>query len=98
MLGQIKAQEDNLTTRKQLSESVNAEKLRSKREAEARFLDAWTRTKDPAEKARIERQLELRAEMPELTAPMADPKAAVGARASWLSKRLGWDKETRCAS
>src|SRR5215471_4656517 len=95
MLGQIKAQEDNLTTRKQLSESVNAEKLRSKREAEARFLDAWTRTKDPAEKARIERQLEkLRAETPELTAPMADPKATVGARASWLSKRLGWDKET----
>jgi hypothetical protein len=25
---------------------------------------------------------------------MADPKAAVGARASWLSKRLGWDRET----
>ena len=44
-------------------------------------------------KARIEKQLEkLRAETPELTAPMAAPKA--GARASWLSKRLGWDKET----
>jgi hypothetical protein len=93
MLGQIKAQEDNLSTKKQLSESINAEKLRSKREAEERFLDAWVRTKDPAEKARIEKQLEkLRAETPELTAPMADPKA--GARASWLSKRLGWDRET----
>jgi hypothetical protein len=93
MLGQIKAQEENLTTKKQLSESINAEKLRSKREAEERFLEAWVRTKDPAEKARIEKQLEkLRAEMPELTAPMADPKA--GARALWLSKRLGWDRET----
>jgi hypothetical protein len=93
MLGQIKAQEDNLATKKQLSDSINAEKLRSKREAEERFLEAWVRTKDPAEKARIERQLEkLRSETPERTAPMADPKA--GARASWLSKRLGWDKET----
>jgi hypothetical protein len=94
MLGQIKAQEDNLTLKKQLSESINAEKLRSKREAEERFLDAWVRTKDPAEKVRIERQLEkLRAETPELTAPMADPKA--GTRASWLSKRLGWETRKR---
>jgi len=93
MLGQIQAQEESRTTNQRLNETLNDEKVRSKRETEQKFLEAWVKTKDPAEKERIEKQLDkLRSQMLELTAPVAPPK--VGARASWLSKRMGWDKET----
>jgi hypothetical protein len=93
MLGQIQAQEETHTSNQRLNDTLNDEKLRSKRETEQKFLEAWVKTKDPAEKERIEKQLDkLRSQMLELTAPVTPPK--VGARASWLSKRMGWDKET----
>jgi hypothetical protein len=92
MLGQIQAQEESHTSNQRLNETLNDEKLRSKRETEQKFLEAWVKTKDPVEE-RIEKQLDkLRSQMLELTAPVPPPK--VGARASWLSKRMGWDKET----
>lgn len=93
MLGHIRQQEDKLEANKELAEKLNDEILRSKRETEAKLLSAWLATKDGTEKARIKKELDsLRAETPELKA--ASPERSAGARASWLSKKLGWDRET----
>ena len=93
MLGRQRLQDQRFTSDQQLAEMSNAEVMRSKREAEATLWKAWAATRDPAEKARIEKQLkEIRSETPTLRAAME--AGTVGARASWLSRRWGWDKET----
>jgi Homeodomain-like domain len=92
MLGRQQLQEQRFTSDQQLAEMSNAEVMRSKREAEATLWKAWASTRDPAERARIERQLkETRSETPMLRAAME--AGTVGALASWLSRRWGWDKE-----
>src|SRR5262245_61160587 len=92
MLGRQQLQEQRFSSDQQLAEMSNAEVMRSKREAEATLWKAWASTRDPAEKARIEKQLkETRNETPMLRAAME--AGTVGARASWLSRRWGWDKE-----
>src|SRR6516164_7738416 len=92
MLGRQQLQEQRFATDQQLAEMSNAEVMRSKREAEATLWRAWTATRDPMEKARIEKQLkELRTETPTLRA--AIEAGIVSARAGWLSRHLGWDKE-----
>jgi hypothetical protein len=93
MLGHYRAQEDRLKADEGLADLENNEVLRSRREAEKRLWDAWNDTKSVSEKARIKKELdELRGETPALRA--ATPERNVGARSSWLSKRLGWDRET----
>ena len=92
MLGRQQLQEQRFTSDQQLAEMSNAEVIRSKREAEATLWKAWAVTRDPAERTRIEKQLKkIRSETPALRAAME--AGTVGARASWLSRRLGWDKE-----
>jgi len=92
MLGRQQLQEQRFSSDQQLAEMSNAEVMRSKREAEATLWKAWASTRDPAERARIEKQLkEIRSETPMLRAAME--ARTVGARASWLSRRWGWDKE-----
>jgi len=92
MLGRQQLQEQRFSSEQQLAEMSNAEVMRSKREAETTLWRAWTATRDPSEKARIEKQLnELRTETPKLRA--AIEAGVVGARASWLSRHWGWDKE-----
>jgi len=92
MLGRQQLQEQRFSSDQQLAEMSNAEVMRSKREAEATLWKAWASTRDPVEKARIEKQLkETRNETPMLRAAME--AGTVGARASWLSRRWGWDKE-----
>jgi len=91
MLGRQQLQEQRFATDQQLAEMSNAEVMRSKREAEETLWKAWTATRDPVEKARIEKQIEkLRTETPKLRAAI---EGTVGARASWISKRIGWSKE-----
>jgi Homeodomain-like domain-containing protein len=92
MLGRQQLQEQRFTSEQQLAEMSNAEVMRSKREAEATLWKVWASTRDPSERARIEKQLkEIRSETPALRAAMEAGKA--GARARWLSRRWGWDKE-----
>jgi hypothetical protein len=92
MLGRQRLQEQRFTSDQQLAEMSNAEVMRSKREAEATLWKAWAATRDPAEKIRIEKQLKgIRSETPALRA--AIEAGTFGARASWLSRRWGWDKE-----
>ena len=92
MLGRQQLQEQRFTSDQQLAELSNAEVMRSKREAETSLWKAWSVTRDPAEKARIEKQLkQIRSETPALRA--AIEASTVGARAGWLSRRLGWDQE-----
>jgi hypothetical protein len=92
MLGRQQIQEQRFTADQHLAEISNAEVMRSKRDAEETLWRAWTATRDPAEKLRIERQLkELRAETPKLRA--AIEAGPVGARATWISKHIGWSKE-----
>jgi hypothetical protein len=93
MLGRQQLQEQRFTSDQQLAEMSNAEVMRSKREAEATLWKGWAAARDPAERVRIEKQLkELRSETPALRAAMG--AGTVGARASWLSRHSGWDKET----
>jgi hypothetical protein len=92
MLGRQQLQEQRFTSDQQLAEMSNAEVMRSKREAEAILWKVWASTRDPTERARIEKQLkEVRNESPALKAAME--AGTVGARAGWLSRRWGWDKE-----
>jgi hypothetical protein len=85
-------QEQRFTSDQQLVELSNAEVMRSKREAEATLWKVWAATRDPAERTRIEKQLkQIRSETPALRAAMGT--GTVGARAGWLSRRWGWDKE-----
>jgi len=92
MLGGQQLQQQRFTSDQQLAEMANAEVLRSKREAEGRLWKAWSTTRDPVEKTRIEKQLkEVRTETPKLRA--AIEASTVGARASWISKHLGWSKD-----
>ena len=92
MLGRQQLREQRFISDQQLAELSNAEVMRSKREAETSLWKAWAATRDPAEKTRIEKQLkQIRSETPALKA--AIDASAVGARASWLSRRLGWDQE-----
>jgi len=92
MLGGQQLQQQPFTSDQQLAEMANAEVLRSKREAEDRLWKAWSTTRDPVEKTRIEKQLkEVRTETPKLRA--AIEASTVGARASWISKHLGWSKD-----
>jgi hypothetical protein len=92
MLGRQQLQEQRFTSDQQLAEISNAEVIRSKREAEATLWKAWGATKDLAERARIEKQMErVRAETPKLRAALA--AGTVGARATWISKHTGWTKE-----
>jgi Homeodomain-like domain len=93
MLGRQQLQGQRFMSDQQLAEMSNTEVLRSKREAETTLWKAWAATRDPTEKTRIEKQLrEIRGEAPTLRAAME--AGVVGARASWLSRRWGWDKET----
>jgi hypothetical protein len=92
MLGRQQIQEQRFTADQKLAEMSNTEVMRSKRDAEETLWRAWTATRDPGEKLRIERQLkELRAETPKLRA--AIEAGPVGARAAWISKHIGWSKE-----
>ena len=92
MLGRRQLQEQRFVSAQQLAEISNAEVMRSKREAEATLWKAWAATRDSAEKTRIEKQLkEIRSETPALRAAME--AGTVGARATWLSRRWGWDRE-----
>jgi hypothetical protein len=92
MLGRQLQQEQRFTSDQALAEMSNAEVIRSKREAEATLWKAWGATKDAAEKTRIEKQIErVRAETPKLRAALE--ANAVGARATWISKHIGWSKE-----
>jgi hypothetical protein len=92
MLGRQQLQEQRFTSDQQLAEMSNAEVIRSKREAEATLWKAWGITKDPAERARLEKQIQkVRTETPNLRA--AIEAGTVGARASWISKHIGWSKE-----
>jgi hypothetical protein len=97
MLGRQQLQEQRFTSDQQVAEMSNAEVIRSKREAEATLWKAWGTTKDSAERARIEKQIErIRAETPKLRAALEAGR--VGARATWISKHIGWSKETSPAS
>jgi hypothetical protein len=92
MLGRQRLQEQRFTSDQQVAEMSNAEVIRSKREAEATLWKAWGTTKDSAERARIEKQIEkIRAETPKLKAALE--AGTVGARATWISKHIGWSKE-----
>jgi hypothetical protein len=92
MLGRQELQERRFASDQRLAEMSNAEVIRSKREAEATLWKAWGATKDSAERARIERQLKgVRAETPHLRAAIEG--GTVGARASWISKHIGWSKD-----
>jgi hypothetical protein len=92
MLGRQQLQEQRFTSDQQVAEMSNAEVIRSKREAEATLWKAWGTTKDSAEKGRIEKQIEkIRAETPKLRAALE--AGTVGARATWISKHIGWSKE-----
>jgi Homeodomain-like domain len=92
MLGRQQLQGQRFSSDQQLAEMSNAEVMRSKREAEATLWKAWASTRDPSERVRIEKQLkETRSETPMLRAALE--AGTVGARASWLSRRWGWDKE-----
>jgi hypothetical protein len=92
MLGRQQLQEQRFTSDQHVAEMSNAEIIRSKREAEATLWKAWGTTKDPAERARIEKQIEkIRAETPKLRAALEAGTA--GARADWISKHIGWSKE-----
>src|SRR5262245_57292399 len=69
MLGRQQLQDQRFAGDQQVAEMSNAEIMRSKREAEATLWKAWSTTKDPAERARIEKQIEkIRAETPKLRA------------------------------
>jgi hypothetical protein len=86
MLGRQQLQEQRFISDQQLAEMSNAEVGRS----DAR--KAWSVTKDPGERARIEKQIEkIRAETPKLRA--AIEAGTVGARANWISKQFGRSKE-----
>jgi len=92
MLGRQQLQEQRFTADQQLAEMSNAEVIRSKRAAEETLWRAWTATRDPAEKTRIGKELkELRGETPTLRA--AIEAGTGGARASWISKHIGWSKD-----
>jgi hypothetical protein len=92
MLGGQQLQQQRFISDQHLAEMSNAEVLRSKREAEDRLWKAWAVTRDPVEKTRIEKQLkEVRTETPKLRA--AIEAGTVGARASWISKQIGWSKD-----
>jgi hypothetical protein len=94
MLGRAEQAKDQKSSNRKIADMTNEEILRSKRDAEDKLLKAITTTKDPAEKKRLEEQLEhLQTRPLALIAPsFAGP--SVGARASWLSKLLGWSMET----
>ncbi len=95
MLGRLKMHEDRVTSGKDIAEIKNNETLRSKRDTEAGLLRTYLTTKDPKEQARLKTELvEVRSATIELTAPGLDATPSMGARASWVAKRLGWDKET----
>ena len=92
MLGRQQLQEQRFTSDQQLAELSNAEVMRSKREADTSLWKAWSVTRDPAERTRIEKQLkQIRSETPALRA--AIKASTVGARDGWFSRRLGWDQE-----
>jgi hypothetical protein len=92
ILGRQQLQEQHFTSDQHVAEMSNAEIIRSKREAEATLWKAWGVTKDPVERARIEKQIErIRAETPKLRAALE--AGTVGARATWISKHIGWSKE-----
>ncbi len=94
MLGRIKQHEDRVTAGKDIAEIQNQEALRSKREAEERLWRTYLTTKDPKEQARIKSELaEIRGVPLALTAPSFDSASAIGARSSWVAKRMGWDRE-----
>ena len=95
MLGRIKQHEDRVTAGKDIAEIQNQETLRSKREAEERLWRTYLTAKDPKEQARIKTELaEIRGSPLALTAPSFDSASAIGARSSWVAKRMGWDKDT----
>jgi hypothetical protein len=90
---QMLGRHERFASEQQLAEQTNAEVIRSKREAEERLWKAWGATRDPVDKAAIMREInKVRAETPSLKAAIGG--GAVGARAGWLSTRLGWSKET----
>ena len=92
MLGRQQLQEQRFASDQQVAEMSNAEVIRSKREAEASLWKAWGATKDSAERARIEKQIEkIRAETTKLRAALET--GPVGACATWISKQIGWSKE-----
>ncbi len=94
MLGRAEQARDQKSSNEKIANMTNEEILRSKRETEDKLLRALTATKDPIEKKRLEEQLKEVQQRPlAFIAPM-DGGPSVGARASWLSKVVGWSKET----
>jgi hypothetical protein len=92
MLGRQQLQEQRFRSDQELAETSNAEVIRSKREAEATLWKAWSAVKDPAERTRIQKQIEkVRSETPNLRAALE--AGTIGARATWISKHIGWSNE-----
>ncbi len=95
MLGRIRQHEDRVTAGRDIAEIQNQETLRSKREAEERLWRTYLTAKDPKEQARIKTELaEIRGVPLALIAPSFDSASTIGARSSWVAKRMGWDRET----
>jgi hypothetical protein len=64
MLGQRQLQQQRGASDQQLADLSNTEIMRSRREAEETLWKAWNATNDPAEKARIMKELKvLRSEL-----------------------------------